>query len=181
MLNMRTWLLGFVVAFCLIISAGCGLTRSKASSLISDDARFATSHTVAYDDWLPLASNADSEHGAFSRAMSSLGYMDGDGKLTAKGENAKKDWNEKKVPIFAGPDMIQYEITVGKRELVEVTGLTDDQNPAGSFVEATFTWRWAAVGDVGKEMGIDQKTYKGEAQFQKFDDGWRVSNIRFNG
>lgn len=167
----QKWSSGLLVAIYLISLTGCGLTRSKASTLISEYPKFANTKTATYDSWAMMADDG-SERGALAKAMSSLGYIDSDGKLTPKGETAKKDWKEHRDPL-------QYEINVGKRELVEVTGLSESTDPTGSYAEATFTWHWAAISDVGKEMGIDKKTYTGEAQLQKFDDGWRVSDIRF--
>lgn len=172
-------ILGFLLAE--LCSAGCSLSRADASSLISQDQRFVKTNTFTYGGTLASHLRADSEQGDFARALSSLNYMDSEGRLTQKGETAKSTWKLKVIPGGVIPDIETYEIPVGKREIVEVTGLSNVQSPVGSFVHATFTWRWAPVSDVGKEMKIDKKTHTGEALLQKFDDGWRIAKMQLEG
>jgi hypothetical protein len=173
--------LSLVLLFASIICAGCGLNRSSAASIISKHERFVTTKSRSYYDWLISQKNADSEDGELARALISLGYMDATGKLTKKGDEAKNTWKAKDTPVFMAPDYRTYEIPLGKREIILVTGLSDVQNPLGSFVQATFTWHWSPVSDVGTEMKIDKNTYTGAALLQKYDDGWRIPNIQFEG
>jgi hypothetical protein len=54
-------------------------------------------------------------------------------------------------------------------ELIEVTGVSEQGNDA----TATFTWRYKPINELGEAYGYG-KQMQGTAQFQKFDDGWRL-------
>jgi hypothetical protein len=69
-----------------------------------------------------------------------------------------------------------YSQVVARRKIIEVTGITGDQD--GQSSQAEFDWRWIASSEA-KVFGItyaaDAK--KGQATFRHYDDGWRMVNI----
>jgi hypothetical protein len=182
MLNKQVALVSLAIFLSIVINTSCSgsLSRSNASDLISKHEKFPETKQIDFKNVINVP-NDGSEGGDFTLAMKSLGYVDSEGKLTQKGEDAKNNWGKKDIPLYPSGNYRIYQVTVGKREIVEVTGISDVQNPMGAFSEATFTWHWAAASDVGKAMNIDKKIYKGEALFQKFDDGWRIQKIHFEG
>ncbi|MGB7208649.1 MAG: hypothetical protein WBD27_08315 [Pyrinomonadaceae bacterium] len=113
-------------------------------------------------------------------AMKKAGYLEVAGQanplmhsanLTEKGKKAAAEWE-----TGSGLAGKFYKVPYAKRELVEVTGLTEPKE-GSNVVQAKFTWRLTPVNDIGKAMSLDTKTIEGDAVLQKFDDGWRVVNI----
>jgi hypothetical protein len=182
MLKKHAFLISLTILL-VVISAGCSgqLSRSTAGSQISKHEKFPSTNTLTFYRGLATQIDADSDQGKLARALTSLGYMGEDGWLTEKAVKAKAQWKQKDIPIWPAGSDTQYEIPLGERELVEVTGLSEIEGPGGTYMQANFTWRWAATSDVGKEMEIGKNLQDGKALFQKFDDGWRVQNVKFAG
>lgn len=64
-------------------------------------------------------------------------------------------------------------IPVAKRELVAVTGISKQ----GSAADVEFTWKWAALNEVGGALYSGDIHYKSTVGFREFDDGWRLVQI----
>ena len=157
------------------------LTRPQAFKLILNYEKFPATKTKAFFIATPDDFEQESEQGDFARALKALGYIDSANKVTLKSEEAKKGkWIKKSRSTPAG-NYDRYDIPLGNRDLIAVTGLSKLQGRTGSVVHATFTWRWKPVSDVGTEMKLDKKAIHGGAIFQKFDDGWRIYSISFEG
>lgn len=166
-----------LLIFTIAISTGCssGLSRSNAADLISKDARFPKIKETKYSG----TGRQDDDTGEnFLRAMKSQGYIDSAGKYTAKGEAAKVNWRRYAIE---GYGYETWYVPVAQRELVEVTGISEPQDPTVALTEATFTWHWKP-NEIGTAMNVPhlgKTTYTGRAVFQKFDDGWRVQRLEF--
>lgn len=161
------------------ISYARPLTRPQAFKLISKHQKFPATKTKSFFISVPRDFEQESEQGDFARALKTLGYIDSANKVTQKSEEAKEKLWIKKREFSVGPDIIY--IPLGTRELIAVTGLSELQGRTGSVVHATFTWHWKPISDVGTEMKLDKKAINGGAIFQKFDDGWRIYSISFEG
>lgn len=179
MLNKAIWF--SALAFLCFFVAGCniGLSRSKALSLIEKTEESSEKLAMAYYPQTAYFTNEDSIRGDFARALITLGYMDSNGMLTTKGEGKKSDWIEKRIPVWLGSDVIQYEIPVGEREIIEVTGISKPSGIEENESVVQFSWRWRPSNEIGNEMKLDEKNYSGAALFQKYDDGWRIVRIAF--
>jgi hypothetical protein len=166
-----------LLIFTIAITTGCSsaLSRSNAGDLISKDPRFPKTAETRYSG----TGRQDDDTGEnFLRAMRSQGYIDAAGKYTAKGEAAKVNW---KRYAIEGYGYETWFVPVAERELVEVTGISEPQNPTEALAEATFTWHWKP-NEIGKEMNVPhlgKTVYTGAATFKKFDDGWRVQRLEF--
>jgi hypothetical protein len=174
-------LFGLLMSTSLVICSGCssGLSRSNAAELISKNAKFPKTLKMGHASNLIVLEDEDSLRGNFIPAMKSQGYIDYRGMLTEKGKAATGNWEEQFKNLNYLAETKIYDVPVGKREIIEVTGISELQNPAGAFVEATFTWHWISINDIGLSMKLEQRTFSGKSQFQKFDDGWRVQEIMF--
>jgi hypothetical protein len=172
--NVLVFLISLLVFTSLAISTGCssGLSRSNAADLISKNPSFHKTWDTLYSGRNDPKDN-QGEH--FLQGMKSQGYVDSDGKYTPKGEAAKVNW--RKLTFEGFPNYVNWYVPCGERELIEVTGISETQNPTGA--EATFTWHWKP-NEIGKGW-LGRETYTGTAVFQKFDDGWRVKGITFVG
>jgi hypothetical protein len=99
----------------------------------------------------------------------SAGSVRSDGALSREqaAEMIRNDPRFKKTVKFSGSEMV--------KEFGEVTGVT---SPNATTAVATFTWRVNLLpGQSPPGGGVDlNATHAGEAQFQKFDDGWRLIN-----
>jgi hypothetical protein len=99
--------------------------------------------------------------------------------LTEKGKKEATNWEQ-------GSGMMgnHYKIPVLKREVVEVTGISEPE-PGGNKAQATFKWRWQALNDIGAALMKNDKNseqiFQGNANLQKFDDGWRLMNVSGSG
>jgi hypothetical protein len=175
--NLSLILFGLLIFTPLVISTGCsnGLSRSNAADLISKHASFSKVEDITFFD---NNSNKGFAQYPFYREMISLGYMDSDLKLTEKGKTSIAGLRA----VGAEGMFIKYSMPPYlRREIIEVTGISEG-NPVGASKEATFTWHWKPVNDIGKEMNktmnLEKEKYTGSATFQKFDDGWRVKDIK---
>jgi hypothetical protein len=148
------------------------LSRSIAANLISKNANFSEIHKVNFSNGSASIDEPNTPQGRFYGAMNRLGYTDSRGYLTEKGKTEVNfSWRNEHLNL--------NNVPVGERGLVEVTGISEIQTRMGVFTQATFTWQWKPINDIGKAMNVGQEIYPGEAVFQKFDDGWRVREIRF--
>lgn len=172
--NLSLILFGLLIFTSLVISAGCstGLSRSNAADLISKDASFPKNVDIMFYDGDPNKELL--VQFPFFRAMKSLGYMDSILKLTEKGKTSIAGLTAVQQDYYTN----KYSMSLCKREIIKVTGISEG-NPVGAFKEATFTWHCKPVNDIGTAMNVDKETQTGTARFQKFDDGWRVQNIKF--
>lgn len=169
-----------VIPTVLMISCSENLTRSNVSSLIADYPKFSEVLTgdVRLGEVYVMGVLGDDTR--IYDAMKKAGYLEVAGQanplmhsanLTEKGRKEAAEWE-----TGSGLAGKYYKVPFAKRELVEVTGLTEPKE-GSNVVRAKFKWRLAPVNDIGKAMSLDTKTIEGEAVLQKFDDGWRVVNI----
>lgn len=63
-----------------------------------------------------------------------------------------------------------FSISVAKRELVGITGISKD----GNLADAEFSWRWIPLNEIGAALYSSDVSYESTAGFRKYDDGWRV-------
>ena len=172
-------ILSIIAGLCLFL-CGCGLSRSSAGSLISDHKDFKedkkTVRIMTGTSPYSLTQNSD-EIDQVLRAMRELGLAESNNSLTPSGVRESKSWHQEK-DIFKGT-LLAYDVPIGERELDEVTGLSEITNPMGSFMEAQFKWHWKPTTEIGKKTKLEDKSYEGKALLQKFDDGWRVTTIKF--
>lgn len=168
MIKIAYWLVLCACFLCL----GCsgGLSRSDAASLIQKSQVFSR---VA-EERFSLGSRMTTH--PIDTALTKLGYaetVDNLIVLTEKGQRESANW--KRADAFSRE---AYSIPVIRREIVEITDLSESKTAAG-YTEATFTWRWKPVNDIGEALDIEQKqrTYVGAAIFQKSNDGWHVARI----
>ena len=61
-------------------------------------------------------------------------------------------------------------VPIAKRELVAVTGIAKQENSA----DVVFTWRWAALNEIGAALYSGDLQYKSTVAFRDYDDGWRL-------
>lgn len=166
----------------LTISCNDKLSRSEAAKLISENETFSEplKGSIAKeggrikDD--PLQSKINKK---LYEALVSLGYIEVTGgfgiiesfNLTEKAQKELSGWQTAEGV---------YKIPVIKREIVEVTGISEPKSGENT-VQATFKWQVKPIGEIGKIMMNDDvdksPTSEGNAILQKFDDGWRVMNI----
>lgn len=105
-------------------------------------------------------------------------------RLTEKGVKASADWevSTTETPL---DNLTALNIPVARAELIEVTGIATIE--ALNHATADFTWRITPIGDIGRALAplhfrqtsetqhaIGGQTRFGKAQFQKYDDGWRI-------
>jgi hypothetical protein len=67
-----------------------------------------------------------------------------------------------------------------KREVVEVTGITDAERGQGKVVE--FTWKYTGIpAGFARHVGAGGTTpEKSKARFKLYDDGWRLETLNVN-
>jgi hypothetical protein len=63
-----------------------------------------------------------------------------------------------------------FNIPAARRELVAITGIARQRNVA----DVEFTWRWAALNEVGAALYPGGNRYRSTTILRKYDDGWRV-------
>ena len=61
-------------------------------------------------------------------------------------------------------------IPVARREFLGVTGISKQGNSA----DVEFTWKWAALNEVGAALYSGDLHYKSTVAFHQYDDGWRI-------
>jgi hypothetical protein len=64
-------------------------------------------------------------------------------------------------------------LPVAKRELVSVTGISKQ----GRAADVEFTWKWAALNEVGGALYPGDIHYKSVVGFRQYDDGWRLVQV----
>jgi hypothetical protein len=68
-------------------------------------------------------------------------------------------------------------VTPAKREVVEITGISDEPLVKNIKI-AEFTWHFVELPSVvARYTGQGNKPHDGKAEFQLYDDGWRVKGI----
>ncbi len=178
----------------LTVNCDGGLSRSEAAKLISGNQKFSEPMKVefrygqVYGKGVGESTSWDiSVNQHIYSVLDSLGYIEMGYdpnplmdivNLTEKGKKEAANWEQ-------GSGMMGkfYKIPVLKREIVEVTGISEPKSGENTS-QATFTWRWQPINEIGKALGDEntfEKLFEGSAQFQKFDDGWRVMNVLGNG
>ena len=74
------------------------------------------------------------------------------------------------------PNGIVYLAVLARKKITEVTGITADAG--GKESAADFTWEWVPTADANGFPGtVTSGVHKGEAAFQLYDDGWRITKI----
>ncbi len=170
----------FLLIGLLAMACSGNISRSGAAELISEYPKFSEVLTgdVRLGEVYVMGVLGDDTR--IYEAMRKAGYLEVAGQanplmhsanLTEKGKKAAAEWE-----TGSGLAGKYYKVPYAKRELVEVTGLTEPKE-GSNVVQAKFTWRLAPVNEIGKAMLLDTKTIDGDAVLQKFDDGWRVVNI----
>jgi len=178
-INMVLLLLIGLLSLAAVACSG-GLSRSNAADLISRDADFSKpreeTYRTGYVEGLTLQQMREAYNDSWRvyPAMQSAGYIETTDALnginvtlTEKGRRESANW--KCNVRYDGQTECWFPSLA--REVVEVTGITEGD---GTKADATFTWRWKPLNDVGKAMNLDAVTHQGRAAFQKYDDGWRV-------
>lgn len=188
----RLILLGICI---LTVNCDGGLSRSEAGRQISADQKFAEPMKVefrygkVYGKGVGESTSLDmSLNMHIYTVLESLGYIETGYdpnplmdiiNLTEKGKRESAKWEQ-------GSGMLgnHYKIPVLKREVVEVTGISEPK--AGeNKAEATFKWRWQPLNDIGETLLKNDKNteqiFQGSANLQKFDDGWRLVKVSGNG
>jgi len=95
--------------------------------------------------------------------------------LTEKGQQKSREW--KKEEGMSGdstvPTEVHWTVPVATRELIEVTGIMTE----GKMARVEYTWK-CAPNDVGQNLAEElQGTGHGTADFQLYDDGWRLIGV----
>ena len=178
----RVILLG--VSILMVGCSGGSLSRSEASSLIEADKNFSKQMEMSIRIETPI-NKGDLSKSSFDEALVSEGYVTVQNNpyvdilhLTDKGQKEAVNWKKsKQLGIIE-----MYNIPYAKREIVEVIGISEPKS-GENFSQAKFSWRPQPGNDIGRAMDKSEfeKTFDGEAFFQKFDDGWRVVRISGRG
>jgi len=63
-----------------------------------------------------------------------------------------------------------FSVVTAKRELVEVTGISKEDNLA----DVEFAWKWMPLNEVGAALGAGSVQYNSTVSFKRYDDGWRL-------
>jgi hypothetical protein len=85
--------------------------------------------------------------------------------LTPLGIDTIRNW----VPTSVGKSHY-FSVPVGRRELLEITGITKNGNTA----DVEFRWRWVALNELGSGLYAPNMDYKSTVGFIHYDDGWRI-------
>jgi hypothetical protein len=135
-----------------------GLTRDEAKRQIEAQPKFATlSHVTG------IPSSAF--HNSVDDGMRDLRGMDWS--PTSKGAAYFSDGG------FPGEVTLRTPV---RREVSDITGITDGDSPNVKIVE--FNWHFADVSDaVARYTGLTKNERAGKAQFRKYDDGWRIESV----
>lgn len=177
----RLILLGISI---LTVSCDGKLSRSDAAGLIASDKNFSKLMEMSIRIGTPI-NKGDLSKSSFDEALVTEGYVNVQNNpyvdvlhLTDKGQKEAINWKKsKQLGIIE-----MYNIPYAKREIVEVTGISEPKSGDNS-VQAKFSWRPQPGNEIGKAMDKSEfeKTFDGEAFFQKFDDGWRVVRVSGRG
>jgi hypothetical protein len=184
---MRKSIVAVALILCVILAA-CGskeLSRSKAAKLIKE--RYYTPQAIESSMSIAQVNemkgqvygNRELGRGGILRKYESLGWINivvgrcalmgciADISLTPKGKEESKGWKKSGWGSAGGT----WIIPTARKEFIEVTGITTS-NPTISVAE--FTWRWVLTDD-GKQLGLTLPApQRGSANFQLYDDGWRL-------
>lgn|GEM_PF-4741097 len=104
-------------------------------------------------------------------------------RLTPAGERQATSWkktNEKIDSWFAppSPEAVIYLMPVANRAIDEVTGIRSEGAAESNQAIAEFTWHWKTTeGGRLLSKSAPSEQQKTEALLQRYDDGWRVSQI----
>jgi hypothetical protein len=63
-----------------------------------------------------------------------------------------------------------FSIPAARHELIAITGIARQGNTA----DVEFTWRWAALNEVGAALYPGSVHYRSTTTLRKYDDGWRL-------
>ena len=87
--------------------------------------------------------------------------------------------NNKKIDCASEVTGTVYSMVVARRRITEVTGIAMGSNNHNAEVD--FEWTWLVPSDaeyVGKGFSnLAPTSHNGQAEFQLFDDGWRLVQI----
>jgi hypothetical protein len=71
---------------------------------------------------------------------------------------------------------VVYSVVLAHRSAIQVTGITSD--PGGTQSEAVFNWEWPPTPNASNFPGtVPGGIENGQAAFQLYDDGWRLTQI----
>ena len=69
-----------------------------------------------------------------------------------------------------------FNIPAARHELVAITGIARQ----GNVADVEFTWRWAALNEVGAALYPGSVHYRSTTILRKYDDGWRLAQRNSN-
>lgn len=178
----------------LVVAAGCGsnsLSRSKAASVIRGSDPFKHEEDAVFN----VGGLSGIVAGSRYKALESLGYAKITNRgwydyfdLTDRGTEAVSTGKWKKGVWVNG---FTVSIPVVSRELIEITGVT--QEKGGNQAQVEFTWKYS-LNDFGRQLqaagatftgqmdknnggAIDvHGTFKATGTLQLYDDGWRATD-----
>jgi hypothetical protein len=99
--------------------------------------------------------------------------------LTPKGEIEAKAWEKTTENVkfdslgLVSSDVTVYRVVIAEKQLIEVTGIA--MSEGGKTARVEFTWKWAptAHAKLSNQVPSD-KPKECSADFQLYDDGWRL-------
>ena len=153
----------------LFILAGCGssddLSRAEAAKVVQTATLFKQEASITLHP---------SINEVLTEKLRNAGYFistpDGKYELTAKG---KAQWPH--VKDCSQFQILCWDLTIGTKKLIEVTGVSHE--PKSNDAEVEFTWQWEA-NDAGRFLKLNtEKISKCKIGLQKFDDGWRDADV----
>lgn len=172
-----------VLAFILVSCGSKDLDRGTAKTLIQQAKDFGTVKDVtAKDDALGRAIKAGIVK---SRPFQGFGAMLGNNP-TGSGPWMVDGANDDAQALFVKVDGGTFALRDAlHRTVTEVTGITDGSQPGITKI-AQFHWHFTDLSEpIYEYTGVTSDDHDGEASFRKYDDGWRVENVKigdmFNG
>jgi len=153
------------------------LTRRLAADLIAGSPGFSSTQelwlrtgVVSNRDYLSPEYMVLQHHGWITGSNAACPVQVGpapcwDVALTPGGVNVFRDLIPNQAPISQ-----YFSVPSARRELVEVTGISKDDQTA----EVDFQWKWVPLNAVGAALYNEQVQYISIVAFRHYDDGWRV-------
>jgi hypothetical protein len=134
------------------------LSRASATVLINKNAKFATTDKIY-----------NVNESAFARAQSDGMWERGGGWWEPTRKGAK---------YFSAVSLVATTLSRPlKRQVTEVTGITDGPEPGEKV--ADFTWHFTNLTEeIALYTGAKEDNHRGEATFRRYDDGWRVVDVQ---
>jgi hypothetical protein len=171
-----------LLSMCLIVSAvACSprdfLTRRLAADLISASDEFKTPQMF----WLRQGIVSNKEFTSpESLVLQRRGWIQATEQKCPADVDPPPCWDVVLTPLgvdtirpliaTALPNNGPIGIQAARRELLGISGISK----SGNFADVEFTWRWAAINQVGAALYDSGVHYRSTVAFRSYDDGWRV-------